>query len=308
MEVASDNLKAKIPQKSPQLLQRILRLGIYWQDAFHLDSSRCTLILLHLYVKAFPLENENSELLFHFQSSPVPPIFGIVSCCRTWNAKRDPRHPICCGWRWSWTVPPGEIAQGGAQKSGNTRIKIARGLARLSWCHMVPLAVQQKSTKKDWSKIFWDEKSLLEKVLQDLRLGSGRCRKTAPEAQLRRRCDSLRRSRPPWLAASGDRQAAEVAAPRPGRHKRLGFVGRLGKEHGVGESPSAPHPRWRPVGILVQGRGSANTRSHRYRSHWWPGSLGQLHRATTAPFVKYGRVWWVEILGKAGEVDGAGFE
>jgi len=29
VEVASGNLKAKIPQKSPQLLQRILRLGIY---------------------------------------------------------------------------------------------------------------------------------------------------------------------------------------------------------------------------------------------------------------------------------------
>ena len=129
----------------------------------------------------------------------------------------------------------------------------------------------------------------------------------APEAQLRRRCDSLRRSRPPWLAASGDRRAAEVAASRPGRHKRLGFVGGLGEEHGVGESPSAPHPRWRSDQRLVQGRGSANTRSHRYRSHWWPGSLGELHRATTAPFVKHGRVWWAEILGKAGKVDGAGF-
>ena len=41
-------------------------------------------------------------------------------------------------------MPPRGIAQGGAQKSGNTRSKIARGLAQLSWCHIVPLAVQQK--------------------------------------------------------------------------------------------------------------------------------------------------------------------
>ena len=62
----------------------------------------------------------------------------------------EPRHPICCGWSWSWTVPRRGIAQDSAQKSGNSRIRSARGLARLSWCRMgVPLAVQQKSTKKN---------------------------------------------------------------------------------------------------------------------------------------------------------------
>ena len=55
-------------------------------------------------------------------------------------------------------MPPRGIAQDGAQKSGNSRIRSARELAQLSWCRMgVPLAVQQKSTQKKWSKIFWDK-------------------------------------------------------------------------------------------------------------------------------------------------------
>ena len=127
-----------------------------------------------------------------------------------------------------------------------------------------------------------------------------------PEVWLRRHDN-----RPPWprprgCAASGDFEAAEVAAPRPGQRKRLGFVGRLGEEHGVGTSPAAPHARHGPVGRLAQGQVFAESRSHRDRSHGWPGSIGQRHLAKTTPSLKHGRVWWAEILGRNEGLEGAG--
>ena len=45
-------------------------------------------------------------------------------------------------------MPRRGFAQDGAQKSGNSRSKTAGGFAGLSWCLLVPLAAQQKSTKK----------------------------------------------------------------------------------------------------------------------------------------------------------------
>ena len=86
-----------------------------------------------------PPKNEKEGTPVSFPAA-VPQIFEL-------SLAVDPRHPICCGW--SWTVPPRGIAQEGAQKPRNTRSKAARELARLSWCQMVvPLAAQQKSTKK----------------------------------------------------------------------------------------------------------------------------------------------------------------
>ena len=124
--------------------------------------------------------------------------------------------------------------------------------------------------------------------------------------QLRRQVDPIPWPRPRWLVASRHRQADEVAGPRPERHKRLGFVGRLGEPHGVARAQPAPHPRHGPVGRLAQGQRSVDSRSDRYRSHRWRDSFGQRHRAKPPPFVKHGRVWWAEILGKTAEVGGAG--
>ena len=123
--------------------------------------------------------------------------------------------------------------------------------------------------------------------------------------QLRRRVDLIPwPSGPRWRAASGDIEADDVGGTRPGRHKRLRVVGRLGEQHAVGISQAAPHPRYGPVGRLAQG--SANTRSHRYRSERWRGSLGQGHRVFFPQFVKHGRVWWAEILGEADGVEELG--
>ena len=126
--------------------------------------------------------------------------------------------------------------------------------------------------------------------------------------QLRRRLEDRTPwpSGPRWLAASGDFEADGVAAPRPERHRRVRFVGSLGEPHGVGESPSAPHPCHGPVGRLAQGQVSVPSRSHRYRSHRWRGSLGQLHRARIPPSLKHGRVWWAEVLGEDDGVEAAG--
>ena len=86
--------------------------------------------------------------------------------------------------------------------------------------------------------------------------------------QLRRRLgDPTPWPRPRWRAASRDRRADGVAAPHPGRDKRLRVVGPLGEPHGVVSSPAAPHPCYGPVGRLVQEQGAVETRSHRDRSH-----------------------------------------
>ena len=125
--------------------------------------------------------------------------------------------------------------------------------------------------------------------------------------QLRRRLgDPTPWPRPRWRAASRDCRADRVAAPHPGRDKRLRVVGPLGEPHGVVSSPAAPHPCYGPVGRLVQEQGAVETRSHRDRSHRWRGSLGQRDRSTIPPFVKHGRVWWVGILGEAEAVAEAG--
>ena len=123
----------------------IRRLRLYWQDVCHLGGRW----YCHIFVSnRFHLKTKRRNFCFISRSYPVPPNLE----------RRDPRHPICCGWSWSWRVPPRGIAQDGAQKSGNTRSRSARGLAQLSWCWLVPLAVQQKLAKKNGQRFFGTKK------------------------------------------------------------------------------------------------------------------------------------------------------
>ena len=74
-------------------------------------------------------------------------------------------------------MPPRGIAQDGAHKSGNSRSKAARELAQLSWCQMVPLAVQQKGSKIfGTKKVFYEKSSkvLLPRFLNQTILGQNK--------------------------------------------------------------------------------------------------------------------------------------
>ena len=137
-------LRSSVPWQSGQCgVYVALKCSFQEINASGIGTSSC--------FQTFPPKNENEGTPVSFPAA-VPQIFEL-------SLAVDPRHPICCGWSWSWTVPPRGIAQGGAQKSGNSRSKIARGLARLSWCSLVSLTMQQQ-LKKTWSKIFWDKKML----------------------------------------------------------------------------------------------------------------------------------------------------
>ena len=132
-------LRSSVPWQSGQCRVYVaLKCSFQEINASGIGTSSC--------FQPFPPKNENEGTPVSFPAA-VPQIFEL-------SLAVDPRHSICCVWSWSSMVPPRGIAQDGAQKSGNTRSKIARELAQISWCQMVPSAVQQKSTKKNGPRCF----------------------------------------------------------------------------------------------------------------------------------------------------------
>ena len=112
------------------------------------------------YVKTFPLENENRELLFHFQSSSVPPIFGIISCCRTWSAKRSQASDML--WmKLKLKGAPKRNRSGRCSEIWEYQSQNCKGAcATFLVSNGGPFGNATKINKKNGSKIFWGKKSV----------------------------------------------------------------------------------------------------------------------------------------------------